>query len=96
MKKIVSTIIFLSVSSLMAANGAALYKACASCHGEKAEKKALNKSKIIRGWSASKIEKSLNDYKAGKGGPMKAVMKGQVSRLNANDVKTIAKYISKL
>jgi cytochrome c553 len=96
MKKIVLLGMFLAVSSLIAKDGASLYKACASCHGAKGEKKALGKSAVIKGWSASKVEKSLKGYKAGKGGPMKGVMKGQVTRLSGADIKAVSKYISSL
>ncbi|RXJ98729.1 cytochrome C [Arcobacter sp. CECT 8986] len=90
MKKIVlGTLI--AAASLMAAN----FAQCASCHGAKAEKKALGKSHVIAGWPADKIEKALHGYKDGSyGGAMKGVMKGQVARLSDADIKELAKTIS--
>ncbi len=35
--------------TLVAADGAALYKKCAACHGVKGEKVALGKGKVIQG-----------------------------------------------
>ncbi|MEA2072243.1 MAG: c-type cytochrome [Campylobacterota bacterium] len=77
--------------------GATLYAKCSACHGQNAEKKALNKSQIIKGWSASKITEALNGYKDGSyGSTMKGVMKPQVANLSSNDIKALAEYISNL
>ena len=87
MKKIALALLVASVG-LMAADGAALFKKCQSCHGVKAEKKALGKSQVIAGWDAAKIEAALKGYKAGTyGGPMKGVMKGQVAKYSDADLK---------
>jgi cytochrome c553 len=78
-------------------SGADLYKVCASCHGQNAEKPALGKSQIIKGWEASKIAAALHGYKDGTyGGAMKSVMKGQVSKLSDADIVAVSEYISKL
>lgn len=78
-------------------DGAAIYKACASCHGQNAEKQALNKSQIIKGWESKKIVAALKGYKDGTyGGSMKAMMKGQVAKLSDAEIQAIAKHISKL
>jgi cytochrome c553 len=98
MKKL-SMILLVAVaaSSLMAADGAALYKKCAGCHGVKAEKKALGKSKVIAGWSAAQTEKALKGYKDGTyGGPMKGLMKGQVASYSDADIKAVSVYIEGL
>ncbi|MBA3025455.1 MAG: cytochrome C [Sulfurimonas sp.] len=77
-------------------SGADLYKACASCHGQNAEKVALGKSQIIKGWDAGKIAEALNGYKDGTyGGAMKNVMKGQASKLSDADITAISEHISK-
>lgn len=91
MKKIVlGTIV--GVASLYAASWAP----CASCHGANAEKAALGKSQIIKGWEASKVEAALQGYKTDTyGGAMKGVMKGQVARLSDADIKDLALQISK-
>ena len=77
--------------------GTQLYVACAGCHGQHAEKKALGKSQVIKGWDASKVEHALNGYKDGSyGASMKAIMKGQASKLSDADTKAVAEYISKM
>ncbi len=93
MKKLLLVACFGAVS-LFAADGAALYKPCLACHGPKAEKKALNKSQVIQGWESEKIAKALKGYKDGTyGGPMKAIMKGQVAKLSDADMKALGDYI---
>ena len=78
-------------------DGAKLFKACSSCHGAIAEKKALGKSQVIAGWESSKIVNALNGYKDGSyGSTMKAVMQGQAAKLSDADIKALAAYISKL
>ena len=97
MKKIALTLLVASVS-LMAADGAALFKKCAACHGAKAEKKALGKSNVINTMSAADIETALKGYKAGtlntKG--MGALMKGQVASYSDADIAAVAAYITTL
>lgn len=78
-------------------NGAAVFKKCAGCHGENAQKQALGKSHIIKGWDKDKIITAVHGYKDGTyGGAMKAVMKGQVSGLSDAEINAVAEYISKL
>ena len=77
--------------------GKAVYKACASCHGNNAEKPALGKSQVIKGWSVSKVENALHGYIDGSyGGSMKAIMKGQAARLSKDELNAVAEYISGL
>lgn len=85
-KKVVSTI-----------DGSKIFLKCSTCHGSKAEKKALNKSHVIQGWSVSKITTAINGYTKGTyGGSMKDVMKAQVGSLTKPEIKAVAEYISKL
>lgn len=97
MKKIALTLLVASVS-LMAADGAALYKKCAACHGAQGEKKALGKSEVIDAWDAAKIEEALNGYKAGTRNihGMGALMKGQVASYSEADIKAVSAYIAGL
>ena len=97
MKKITLALL-IAGTSLMAADGATIFKKCASCHGLKAEKKALGKSNVIAGLDAASIEADLKGYKAGtlnKNG-MGAVMKGQAASLSDADMKAVATYIQGL
>lgn len=80
-----------------AVDGAVLFKKCASCHGQKAEKSALGKSQVIAGWDVSKIDKALHGYKDGSyGGAMKGLMKSQVQSLNDAQITALAEYINSL
>ncbi len=95
MKKIVLGLSIVALSSLLAADGAEIYKAkCFSCHGEKAIKPALNKSQVIAGWDAAKIIASVNGYKNDVGGPMKGVMKPIASGLSEADLTAVAATIA--
>ena len=97
MKKIALALAITAVSTLAMADGAALYKKCAGCHGNKAQNKALNKSQVIQGWDAAKIEAALKGYKAGTyGGSMKGLMKGQVASYDDAKIKAVAEYIAGL
>jgi cytochrome c553 len=94
MKKLTLALL-LAGSSLMAADGATLFKKCAACHGQKAEKHALGKSDVIAGWDVKTIVTDLKGYKAGtlnkKG--MGAVMKGQMASFSDADMEAVAAYI---
>ena len=78
-------------------NAETLYKSCAGCHGAHAEKKALGKSEVIKGWSAAKLTDALEGYKKGTRNVhgMGALMKGQVSKLSQEQIKLLSEYISK-
>lgn len=97
MKKIALALLVASVS-LMAADGAALYKKCAACHGAKGEKKALGKSEVIDTWDAAKIADALKGYKAGTRNVhgMGALMKGQVAPYSDADIEAVSAYITGL
>jgi cytochrome c553 len=78
-------------------DGKALYGRCGSCHGQSGEKKALNSSKVIQGWSKEQILTALKGYQDGSyGGAMKAVMSGQVKSFKEAELEALASYISSL
>ena len=78
-------------------DGAEIYKLCSTCHGMKAKKSALGKSKIIRGWDANEVSAALNGYIDGSyGGVMKGLMKAQASKLSDEDIEIVSEYISTL
>ncbi len=96
-RKFLLIISILGSSLLFASEGETLYKACAGCHGINAEKKALGKSEVIKGWDSKKTQAALKGYKDGSyGKAMKGVMKGQVTRLDEAKIKQLADYISKI
>lgn len=78
-------------------DGGKLFTKCVGCHGANAQKSALNKSKIIKGWSVDKVLTALHGYKDGTyGGSMKGVMKSQISNFNEAELKALAEHVSKL
>ena len=93
MKKIVLSTIFAAATA--ASLSAASLAACAGCHGADFSKSALNKSQVVKGWDAAKIETALKGYKDGSyGGAMKATMAGQVKALSDADIADLAKQIA--
>ena len=83
--------------SKFVADGEILFKKCVSCHGQKAEKKALNKSKILVDMTQVEIEKALRGYKEGTyGGSMKGLMTNQVKNMTQKDIYKVVFYIESL
>ena len=83
-------------STSLMADGGALYKKCAGCHGQTGEKVALGKSKVIKDMSKADVATAMKGYKDGTyGGAMKGLMKGQVAKLSDADIKAIADHIGK-
>ncbi len=89
-------LLLLGITSILAAaDGAALYKKCASCHGNTGEKRALNKSKVINEMSKEELVAALKGYKDGTyGGPMKALMKGQVASYDDAQIEAVSEFIA--
>ena len=86
-----------SVKSELVIDAKSIYSACASCHGTKGERKALNVSNLLQGQSKNEIIQKLNGYKDGTyGGAMSAVMSSQVALLSKDKIEALAEYISKL
>ena len=82
--------------SVMADEGADLFKKCTACHGAQGEKAALGKSKIIKDLGVAGVITALKGYKDGSyGGPMGGMMKGQVTTLTDAQITAIASYIAK-
>jgi len=95
MKKVILITLIAGFTSLVAADGATIFKRCAGCHGVNAEKSALGRSQVIAGWPKSKIVNAIKGYKNGTyGGAMKMIMRGQVAPLNDSQIDAVATYIS--
>ena len=79
-------------------NGHNIYiRKCASCHGQSGEKIALSKSQVITGWKKERSVSALKGYQDGSyGSSMKAIMKGQVSALNDEQIEAVSEYIATL
>ena len=90
------TIKLLAMGSLIGASSlyAASVAACAGCHGQHFEKKAMGVSKVVKDMSKADIVAALKGYKAGTyGGAMKGIMAGQVKSLGDADIEAIAGMI---
>jgi cytochrome c553 len=96
MKKIVLATVALAAFAF--AEAPAAYMACKACHGVKGEVNTTTQSKsyVPANLTKADIEKNLKGYKDGTyGGPMKAIMKGQVAKLSDADIKALADYMGK-
>ncbi len=92
-------LMILGITAILgAADGAALYKKCAACHGAQGEKPALGKSAVIGGVDTATLIADMKGYKAGtlnkKG--MGALMKGQVASYSDADIEAVSAYITGL
>lgn len=87
----------IEVTTTKLPDGKTLYAACAGCHGQKAERSALGKSKLINQMTEIELVNSMEGYKNGNyGGKMKSIMKGQLSKFSLEDIKVVSKYIKEL
>jgi len=89
----------LSISTIFTfADGQAIYKNCTSCHGERGELSALQKSLTIGGVDANLTLKKLNAYKNGELNQygLGGIMQSQLSTLSFEDIEELAQYISTL
>lgn len=94
MKKII--LVSLAVATFALADAPASYAACKACHGAKGEINTMSKDMVPASLTKADVEKALKGYKDGTyGGPMKAVMKGQVATKSDADIKALADYIGK-
>jgi len=85
----------IALGSLLASTSYAVSTtACAGCHGQHFEKKAMGKSKVVKDMSEADIVAALKGYKDGTyGASMKGLMKGQVASLSDEDIKAMAATI---
>ncbi len=76
---------------------AVLFQKCAACHGNHAEKSALNQSQIIGKWDSNRIASTIIGYQDGSyGGAMKTLMQNQVKDLSRIQVEALSEYIANL
>lgn len=75
-------------------SGSELYKTCVVCHGRKGEGKKSQKAPHIGGQMEWYLEKQLVDMKSG--ARVNKVMDPYLRKLEAQDFKDLAAYISKL
>ena len=94
MKKVILTVAACAMAAF-AADGAAVYGKCKSCHGADGKNTAIS-GKSLAGQSADAIAKKLHDYQAGNGGAKKGMMIPNAKSLSADDVKAVSAYIAGL
>lgn len=103
MKKIITVLLLASVS-LMAANGASLYKKrCASCHGENAQKSPKSGVPALAGRDVTELALTIRAYRdqderVGTYTMHKdsRIMYDATSSLSRDKIVALAKYISAL
>jgi cytochrome c-type protein NapB len=90
MKKLI-TKVALGMVLATAGSYAVSIAACAGCHGQNFEKKAMGKSKIVKDMTLKEIIASLKGYKAGTyGDTMKQMMVAQVKNVKDSDLEAMA------
>ena len=99
MKKLFAfcALICLGVSAY-AADGATLFKKCAVCHGEKADKVYLGKVPALKSLSTDERLQYMKEYSEGKRNAygQGAIMKVNLKGLTEEDFKAIEAYIETL
>ncbi|PID47788.1 MAG: cytochrome C [Proteobacteria bacterium] len=97
MKKFLLLALMGATTCILASDGATIYKKCQVCHGQKAEKKYMNKVPALSTLKADYIVQALEGYKAGTNNKYKTgmLMKGQVAALSKDDMKNVADHIVK-
>ena len=76
---------------------AILFQKCAACHGNHAEKSALNQSAVIGEWDSKHIAATIYGYQDGTyGAAMKTLMQNQVKDLSRNQVEALSESIANL
>ncbi len=78
--------------------GAEIFKQCAICHGDQAQKHSLDVSAIIAGMDAKKIVETLKGYQSGKLDQygFGNMMQGQATKLSEEQMHAVATYVSSL
>jgi len=70
------------IGAMSSINANTNLSSCKGCHGQHFEKKALGVSKVVKDMTLKQIKTALKGYKDGTfGGPMKGVMKAQVTNI---------------
>jgi cytochrome c553 len=99
MKKTLFTLsIILTLNMPLMADGKALYKNCAGCHGDNGKTKGLQLSATIAGQSKAKTVKQLTAYKKGELNKygLGNIMKMQVATLSKANIQELADYVATL
>ncbi len=98
MKKIFVIVLAAGAIASAAPDGAEIFKKCAICHGDQAQKRSLNVSKIIAGMDAKHIIKTLKAYQVGKLDQYGygRMMQGQATKLSEVQMQAVAKHVASL
>jgi len=98
MKRVLILALISGAIASAAPNGAEIFKKCAICHGDKAQKHSLNVSKIIAGMQVDDIIKTLKAYRSGDLNQygFGRMMQGQATKLSPDEMKAVAQYVASL
>ncbi|RUM62711.1 MAG: hypothetical protein DSZ03_06255 [Sulfurimonas sp.] len=98
MKNVLILMLISGAIASAAPEGSEIFKKCAICHGDKAQKHSLNVSKIIAGMPESTIIKTLKAYQSGELNQygFGQMMQGQATKLSASEMKAVARYVASL
>ena len=90
----------LSVSFLAASSADSIYQSnCASCHGNKGEKKALGRSNMIKGMPTEAFVKIIHEFVSGEKKSIiiaKRAKKRLINTHNKEEIQALAEYVNKL
>ncbi len=98
MKKALALLSLSCAIAYAAPDGKALFKQCAICHGEQAQKRSLDVSAVIAGMDAKEIVKTLKSYQSGELNQygFGQMMQGQATRLTEAEMQAVAVYVASL
>jgi cytochrome c len=91
---VAAMLLVVSLASLAADDGAALYKKCAGCHGAKGEGKPAIKAPALKG-TKMEVNQIVEHLTKGESGSKAPHNKG-ISGLNEGQAKAIAEYVKTL
>ncbi|MDX1809442.1 MAG: c-type cytochrome [Sulfurospirillaceae bacterium] len=97
MKTLIFLFFIFTSTSLFSYDGAVIFNKCAKCHGIDGKHKAFGKSAKIAGAPAKQTIAVLEIFKnMSRVDKFAKVMNKEVSKLNEEQIKAVAEYISKL
>jgi len=92
---VISTMMLLPLSNLLAADGATLAKKCQACHGVNYDQHAMGESPDISEYSAKKLISELREIREETPDDAnERLMKEQIKGFSDADIKAVAEYIA--
>lgn len=86
-------VVSLGVCASAFADGQAVYRTCAGCHGADGSTHAMGVSPVLKGQSAEELLEKLKGYADGSyGGAKKMIMANTLKRLTPEQMAEVAEY----